>query len=73
MENNRCNYYMKRTGTKYEKCKNKITKLDPEKKFCSLHKICEYVNSCTETKYVSDKQPIKYLDFITFSSAIIDK
>lgn len=62
MNNNKCCYY----SFKIKKhCENLVSKLDPEHKFCSMHRRCVY-----PAKTEKEKNPLpeeeKLSDYMTF-------
>lgn len=67
-----CHHYIHKGNDDLKVCGKKISRTDPEKKFCSSHRVCDFVKSHKEKekekKIIID---VKYLDYITFSASLI--
>ena len=67
---NLCLHYIHKGNGDLKACGKKISKIDPEKKYCSAHRVCDFVKSYKEKekKVVFN---VKYLDYNTFSASLI--
>lgn len=53
------------------RCGQKISKLDPENRYCAKHRICVFIIDESETKASVIKVSIKYHNYITFCESLI--
>jgi hypothetical protein len=70
-DDRKCNYFMTAGVNMGQRCSDPISfKLDPEKKFCSVHRRCVYPKGIGE-KIIVEEPPERFADFITFKVSIV--
>ena len=55
------------------RCGEKISKLDPEQRYCAKHRVCVFLIDENLTKSSVEKVPIKYHNYITFCESLVSK
>uniref|UniRef100_A0A6C0CIF4 Uncharacterized protein n=1 Tax=viral metagenome TaxID=1070528 RepID=A0A6C0CIF4_9ZZZZ len=66
----RCTHLLQGRKRHGRACGEKVSKKDPEQRFCAGHRICVYVTGSKRQPLVP-KPTEKYIDFETFSSSLI--
>jgi len=51
-------------------CRDKVSRVDPEHRFCAEHRICVFIVDPEKHIRVPESEE-KYLDFVTFSASLI--
>lgn len=69
-----CRYYCQKGKKKGERCKSKVSSVDPEGYFCTRHKRCVYPTKYKQRQIAVNvaKPTIKYHDFITLKVSCIE-
>jgi len=67
---NRCLHIHKQGVRKGERCDEKVSKVDPEKRYCAHHRVCVFIIQ-TEDKVKVQKEEIKYINYETFCASIV--
>lgn len=68
----RCNYYPMKGAVFQERCSNKVTNIDPERKFCAFHRRCVLVPKAKVREPPPKKNQVKFEDFETFNMSCIE-
>jgi hypothetical protein len=51
------------------RCGEKVSKLDPENRYCAKHRLCVFLVKDKVTK--PDKEPLKFINYITFCASMV--
>lgn len=52
-----------------KRCIEKVSKLDPEHRYCAKHRICVFL--VKEKNAKPEKEPLKYINYVTFCTSIV--
>jgi hypothetical protein len=52
-----------------QRCGEKVSKLDPENRYCAKHRLCVFLAKDQTVK--PEKEPLKFVNYITFCASMV--
>lgn len=68
---NKCRHLHTKGPYNGKRCGEKISKLDPEQRYCAKHRICVFIVNEDETKISIEKVSVKYHNYLTYCESMI--
>jgi hypothetical protein len=53
------------------RCGDRVSKLDPEARYCARHRICVFLVVEKEDKVKSTTEPLKHINYLTFCQSLL--
>jgi hypothetical protein len=65
-----CRHLHAKGYNKGQRCGEKVSKLDPENRYCAKHRICVFLIKPKEKPKIEKEMP-KYINYLTFCESIV--